>query len=193
MKEERCRIVLVAMLTFVSGYLMAVAAAAEEHELTVQLKVNCTQKALQDEVRSYVQRELRSLKDVSILDANARHEVTITVLESRNERDVPIGYAVSVLVVSRFPSKQYFGLPIFQMTEKDRANVENGTKEYVLIEMNGLYSCDKDELRKVCERVVVNIDSEVIEPDRKIGRTLDGLIKQVQEFNKRSSSSEPRK
>lgn len=180
--------VLVAIVGFLLGSSLP-AAAASEFDHKVQLTVQCKDEKVKAEVASFIQRELRSLKDVAIVDEGGRHEIDIMVVEIRTRGEVTAGYGVSVLVTSRFPAKEYFKLPIFHLTEADRVKVEQGTKDLVTIELQHLLSCAKEDLRKVCEQTVVSIDMKVLEPARRAGRVLDGIRKDVEEYMKKLRSS----
>lgn len=95
-----------------------------------------------DEMKSYLGRELRSLKDVIIKEkkAEADHQISIVALALHSVGGTPRGYALSIAVASK-------GI--------------YGTSSH------GLRTCNTQELQKTCKALIARFDARTLEVQRK--------------------------
>ena len=121
---------------------------------------------LKPEAESYLKRELRSLGDVEITDLVGVYELSVIILESK--------YKSSGTKTGQI-SYTYMGLKRFnpfnlttKLPREHFDTVFDATSNlYYFPEMYGI-AMDKErtELKLLCEKIVANFDTKLLEPDR---------------------------
>jgi hypothetical protein len=113
----------------------------------------------QSEIRSFVGRELRSLGDVDVTNTDAQYTISIVTLKTQNKAGEDIGYAMSVVLISRMTDATCELLKNEVVCDwlKGKVKLENQ-----MIFIGG----SQDGLRKHCNKIVAGIDSDVLQPTR---------------------------
>jgi len=143
-------------------------------ELRYDVEISITaDRSIEDEVISYISRELRSLNDVDIVDENAVFIIEIIALEVKSKDGVKAGVAISVLILS-----PYYGSALKEFLKR-----RTGTDQDILVDTltSDLYSKDghwievggAKDLKSICESIVAEFDAKCLEELRKLDRELD--------------------
>ncbi len=125
---------------------------------------------------SYINKSLRSLGDVTIVDDGALINISIVGLKNRTESGKALGYTLSVVITKRLnfhylvdALKNKFDKRFIELAEEDTNN------RYELID-HIIYTTSADSLKSTCEEIVAQIDSETIEKERKYYQYLLDVI-----------------
>lgn len=139
---------------------------------TVSVEVSAEPAKLQDEIISYVGRELRSLGDIRVVDGAADYRVCVNAMELANGAGHVDGVVMAVVVQMPFPWDTItLMMPGLRLKEEDRKFFEafEGMLDFWLVTGN------RDHVPDLCRRMVTHIDIKVFEPLRKDYRALTGV------------------
>jgi len=128
-----------------------------------------------DEVRSYLSRELRNLKGVTIVeDKDADYTIGVIVFPVHNKAGYNTGYAFSVLVTQPGGYQRVRDIIERHSDEKALKTLDAAAKDSVEIVHHSLET--GSELEKTCHSLVADLDGAVLEPARKIDQTLKDAL-----------------
>lgn len=156
--------------------------AQQDYKIPIKLMIS-GETGLEDQVRSYFNRELRAIGDVEVTDdkdgKESLMEISIVVMEPTNKAGVSIGgYIISIAVTDR-SSVVYLALAGISMT------TDEGKRKQLLqfVPKNGilvnhiLQVLDSSQLPETCRSLVAQIDGSNIENNRKQRREWDTSMK----------------
>jgi hypothetical protein len=141
------------LILLFSCWIAHAAAFPEARSITkpgsISVKVAGGRTDVAQQVRSYLERELRSLRTVSVEEAVAGRytffELSVVVLELRTEfGNTHTGYAISYVLEERILQEE---------------------KCYIL--NHGLRTCPREKLRQDCEELVASLDQNDLAPELK--------------------------
>lgn len=142
--------------------------AQSKSRFDVRLVISADEQ-IKGQIESYVSRELRSLGDVVLVDRDELYTIAIIAFEvSNNNNAHQLGYAFSVLITSSFPTDML--TTVLSSHKVNREVVKNWDElvsDYKLVEDYHLITCDLNNLRKTCERIIADFDTKQLQPSRK--------------------------
>ena len=133
------------------------------------MTVGIDDKALNDNVTSFLSRELRSLKDVELVrrdDPQVEFVISVAGMPLVTKGGTTTGFALSVTVYS--PMTQS-ALDIVLSNKANPGNIKELSEiflPYVRIQSNDVYVGGTDDIRKQCEMIVVSFDRKVLQAAR---------------------------
>ncbi|MFH6982191.1 hypothetical protein [Marinoscillum luteum] len=157
-------------------------------EFTLYLSVSADD-IIEAQAKSNISRLLREFSDVTITDSyDCNYELRIIILENHNKSGYQTGYTASINILKPLTPTD-FTFPIAQRyTEENRKDEDDFLElfnnkmkidtSYIFygiadkIYEKGVYQTVNsflfvdNELRSICERIVAEIDTEILEPDR---------------------------
>ena len=126
--------------------------------------------AVSNEINSYIKRELRDLKDVSMVDSeDATIILEIVSLETRNEAGTKTGYALSIVITSRYPKgfwSNFGAATSHPLSSQDVGALQSLTDDLVRVEDHEIRTLPRDQLKMVCQGIAARLDSELLEKRR---------------------------
>jgi hypothetical protein len=123
---------------------------------------------IKDLVSSYLNRELRSLNDVEIVDNNPDWEIEIVAMELKTVSGYKNGIAISTVILSPYNNQALseFFKPEFK---ESGLLITSGLSWY----SDQMLNVDSsDNLQELCKTIVADFDSRELEPSRKFFRNL---------------------
>jgi len=112
----------------------------------IALAINCSDEGTNKKTESYLSRELRSLGDVDIVDSGEECKLTAIVVKDMYKSGEVLGYSLAVLcTIPYICDNQLF----------DHAGSHR------------LYTTGKDDLRYVCEEIILNFEDDYLKEKRK--------------------------
>ena len=127
------------------------------------------------EASSFITRELRTLGDVEIVSTNQDCSIEVVVLETKRGGN-PIGYALSILITGRNSIPYVLGVATKNISDDSARSIVNSaaiaSKELVTVLLHEVRTCPDDGLRKTCESIVAQFDTDHLEPGRKMWKDL---------------------
>jgi hypothetical protein len=114
---------------------------------------------------SYLKRELRSLRDVTVVETNADYTINLIAFETSTVQGLATGYALSYFVtepVRSRPFSMFFGL-----NAQQQEVLSNYLSSAVLIDGHYLYIVPLDGLRTHAENFITHLDTDWFEPSRR--------------------------
>lgn len=140
---------------------------------------------IKDEISSYISRELRSLGDVVITDADPALKVEIVALEVHSGNS-SVGYALSVLVSSYLGSltldRFVTSIASGPSSNEDKQVLRGVYVDYRKIVSHFVQTGPKSDLALTCKKIVTTIDSDAIEGERKTWQALKDYRKKNPQF-----------
>src|ERR1044072_8453515 len=123
------------------------------------------------EALSFISRELRSLKDVDIVESNPEYAIRLTVHTVKMTNGYEGGYAYSIVISEPFNIGLFDAALEMKWVNQDAANVFTDicARQEELI-FHALWISGMDGLRKTCEEPVAGFDSQPLEKRRKARR-----------------------
>lgn len=130
----------------------------------VSVSVNANEN-IKGEIESYISRELRSLGDIIVTDNNPRWVLNIVALEVSTKGGYKSGVLLSIVILEPFDSSLLMDL----VGDKNKQN-----KQLIYVMTLDLYSFSghwlrvgaPEDLRKICNAIVADFDTEYIKPAR---------------------------
>ena len=154
------------LLTAVLAMTLGVITNAEEqidHKFRVQVFVSSGKDdSFKGLVTSYINRELRSLRDVEIVYRDPEWKLSIAALEISTKSGYKTGAALSTVVLRRFDNQSLVSL----LPENSRGFVRLGTSN-LYDDFDHWVNIDSDDnLREICNKIVAKFDTRYLEKKR---------------------------
>lgn len=151
----------------------------ERNQISVYVQVSGDK---EDEVRSYVTREIRSIPDASISykKNHARWLLKILSKVDENKSGRRIGFTISSLVLSGDSDLNTRVLiRTLEMPESTREKLlqsfVRGYRDSYEIESHAIVQGGTGELQSICEQIVANLDGEFLQQSRRTFRKLERI------------------
>ena len=139
----------------------------------VSVSVSCKNENTKTFIESHIKRELRSLSDVDIMNrGDARHHIDLVVVEMTRgqEKHKTGGIAIAV----NFLQRAYLSDDFRSKTHPNVKASDIYRGLFYLTPRLILYVGDTEDLDDRCKDIIVDFDSEVLEPARGFRRDLLG-------------------
>lgn len=143
----------------------AAADNAPKFSKAVSISVNANNTEIKSTIKSYIGRELRTLGDVEIVDQKWDYELRIIALNLGKKSSDSLGYALSIVVVSR---NNEAILRLIQPSVPE--NIMKFYSDLPSFETASLVAGSTEKLKELCEELVTDFDKDVLERDRKFWR-----------------------
>lgn len=137
-------------------------------KVKVEISANDNIKEL---VTSYVNRELRTLNDVELVDEGPDRVLSILAVETDDSR-----VALSTVIYSPFNNK----LLVSRLASEHKELWRDVTSRLVFRPVQALYTDRSDNLQKICKKIVASFDANELEADRKSQKLFDESISDTQ-------------
>jgi hypothetical protein len=145
-----------------------------EPSFRVQVIVQADEQ-LKNMIESFIKRELRSLNDVAVTDKDPRYVIGIVALQAKAVEGAELDSIALSLVIRASAST----VPISSLTapaDAEREPKDNAVDVYkgtdTLIQ-HGLFMTPIDGLKRACEEIIADFDSDALEPRRKLHQSID--------------------
>jgi len=139
-----------------------------------RFRVQCNidaENGIRNSVVSYINRELRALGDVRVVENSPDCIIHINALEDKTVGGRRTGYSVARTVRKPYSLRAWRILLQNQGVDSTVvAAVENSISGYDIMLAQGVYTTGTAGLQALCERMVANFDAEILEPARKENR-----------------------
>lgn len=171
MRARAPRVAALVVIAAVAGsFVLPEAGAADERfrvTARVRLKVSADG-ATSSIVQSYLSRELRKLDGVMITDDDPGYELSVIVMQIRNQANYVTGYALSSVGLSLWQKSSLEGLvQTMSLADTEKALLrmfaENGTLVH-----HFLLSGPTSDLETMCSRLAASFDTDAVEPSRRM-------------------------
>ena len=159
---KRLLILLIAVATMTLG---VITISEEQTGNRFRVQVNVAGKeSIKGLVTSYINRELRSLRDVEIVYNNPDWELDIVALEvfTESSRKI-IGVALSTIILRKFNHQFLVRL----LPKSYRETVTHQTSGLYNFPGHNLRMGATDDLREICNEIVADFDTDYLEKERK--------------------------
>lgn len=158
------------------GWVLLVAAAASPclahsapFHFRIEVSVSAKSNDVRDRVSSYLDRELRSLGDVALVDDHPSYEIEVVALKIKNRNGFSAGYALSTVVVQPFYSTFLLAL----VKSPAKGFVRRATSNLYYQPLQWLNTDSTGHLERICKDIIATFDAQVLEPQRKFMRSLE--------------------
>lgn len=128
------------------------------------------------EVVSYIGREIRSLKDVEIVqsnesdESNADYHLSIIAIKGKSKNGNVIGYSLSAAITEVRSLENEKRRVEILCSNKEWQGTLASLLSYKVLEYHQLFVGEINELRSLCSDVVTSVDGKVFEVRRKVAR-----------------------
>lgn len=124
---------------------------------------------LRNQIQSYLGRELRELRDISIVDDSAGpdYEIDVVAYRVNNSLGMPIGVAMAVVAFERFKSDFVLRLISGRVSDVAYGTISAGLKGKGAIDTFEMQTGSVDDLESICKTMVADIDSKDFDPARR--------------------------
>ncbi len=119
-----------------------------------------------DLVQSYLGRELRSLKDVRLVESQPNYLLSVVTMDIHNKGGQKTGIVISVVALSTVDRSNVTNT----LQVKDRAIGRWITENLYGFETHRIQVGAQEEMQKICAEIVALFDSEILEQNRKFVR-----------------------
>jgi hypothetical protein len=132
-----------------------------EFNARVTVEVSATEN-IKGLIHSFLTRELRSLEDVLIVDEDPDYKLEVAAVELTSNKGQKTGVALSILILMPFDSELF--TPLLEAKYKESSelittNLYNLNKHWLRVGSD-------DDLRKICQKIVADFDSQHLESSR---------------------------
>lgn len=153
----------------VSLLLNSVANPQETQPFSARVMVDITApQNIKGTVTSYINRELRDIGDIEIVDDNEEWLLEIIVLEFNTISGSKIGYTFSTVILQKF-NNLYLERLIQEMWEE---HVKMLTSNLYYCPRHSLQTSSTEDVRTTCNGIVAEFDTECLEAKRKLYRVM---------------------
>lgn len=164
---KRLFILLIAVVAFT----LVITATSQEQpdpRFRVQVSVSADEN-IKGLITSYINRELRGLRDVEIVYKNPRWLLQVVALEISTKGGYKSGVALSIVVLEQFDNSYLKSL----MRETYEKNlVDLVTSNLYSVPNHWLRIGSEDDLRSICDGIVADFDTKHLEEARRLLRRL---------------------
>jgi hypothetical protein len=149
-----------------------------EKKPTYRVRLRFTDEA-PSEFRSYINRELRSLYDVSIVESEPGFWVLINVMKIPAVGGGDLGYAVSIQGLKCLPNGLLNDKMFKCMDPVEREYIKQVLDGCMILKHNSQIVGNNDKLRVMAEGLVADLDTALFEPERKENALIADYLKSV--------------
>ena len=176
MKRFLIFIPLLLMVTVISSV-----AAQDLPKFKARVKVSVSaDENIKGMVTSYINRELRSLQDVEVVDRDPEWELQILAMEVSTKGGYKSGIVLSVVILSKFSSQIL--LPFVSGSYKEA--VDKLTSNLYYYPDHWLIVDSTKDLKQSCIGIVADFDTKYLEQSRKINRELMKTLRKSKKTRK---------
>jgi hypothetical protein len=158
-------LLLISVILLFSNFIFA---QSDKTFAKVGILIDFESKEIRNELYSYLAREIRSLKDVSIVEKDADYIVSVTMIENRLQNNELVGYAMSVTI-----QKRRFCLSLVK-------NQKNKIQYYLDLMDEFLFVFPQEDLRNRASKVITLFDTRILEPTRKNTKVINDVIEKME-------------
>ena len=147
-------------------------------------KVKCDVKSdIGNEILSYLNRELRSLDGVIVVDNNPEALLSILAMRTRTRGGVETGVVFSVVIHSILSNDSFkFWLSnAFHLGDERVKDVQFAKDGLYTFQFHSVYLGANDDVRSICQKIVADFDINYLDQDRKNYQALFDQIKKLQQ------------
>lgn len=142
-----------------------VSGGAQERQNLIAVSVSIASgDPLDDQVASYIKRELRAIKDVSVSDDHPRYTLLVTVMPAMFGNTTR-GCFLSVTFLAPLNADRLYAL-CPEINSIDQAVVATRGKGVLLYIQQSSQTGPLNDLKRMCEAVVAAFDTYALEPHR---------------------------
>ena len=164
---KRLLIFLIAVIAFTLG-VTATSQHPAEHRFRVQVAVTADEN-IKGLITSYINRELRSLRDVEIVDKDPRWLLAVVAMEVSTKGGYKPGVALSIVVLEKFDNS-FLKSFVHEIDKQDLAVLL--TSDLYAVPNHWLRVGSHDDLRSICDGIVADFDTKHLEESRRVLRRL---------------------
>lgn len=158
---------------------MSTAVAQDSPKFKAKIKVSVTaEDTISGIVISYINRELRSLTDVELVDIDPKWEIKILAIESFTSGGYESGIIISAVIL--YCNENYVLKYTAPNSCKDHLN--EFLKPHYAFESNLVIVGPPEDLKKLCSKIVAEFDINYLEKARKIHQTNVELLNKNNNF-----------
>lgn len=164
---KRLLILLIAVVAFT----LVITATSQEQpdpRFRVQVSVSADEN-IKGLITSYINRELRGLRDVEIVYKNPRWLLQVVALEITTKGGYKSGVALSIVVLEQFDNSLLKAL-MHETNQKDLVDLV--TSNLYSVPDHWLRIGSEDNLRSICDGIVADFDTKHLEEARRLLRRL---------------------
>jgi hypothetical protein len=132
-----------------------------------RVTVDASRIDVKNDIFSYINRNLRSLRDIDIVSVNSEYDVSIVALQTSTTTGYTTGYAISTVVLQPINAES---LEKVLEASKTDENAIGFLKDFygakVAFLQQYLQVGSTSDLPEMCQRIVTKIDGDVFQPSR---------------------------
>ena len=122
---------------------------------------------------SYLGRELRSLRDISVVEGSADFILSVMTLQVKTKGGTVTGYAASTSIKRPYDNAYLVTL----VAPQSREAAKNMTSSLFYEPLQWLNIGGPNDLQRMCQDIIADFDGQVLESDRKFWRTMSERFK----------------
>ncbi len=171
-------VISIIMVMLIASY-VNISYAPESLRFMVHVNVSCEEKDVKASIESYIKRELRSLQDVAFVSADAENYPHLFLLNfiavtgtykatGQKTGNIAVAYQFLEKISSNRIKNNYISKETWKSLEGIRNLIH-------LYHTSGVVTDDTEDLPDICKQLIVNFDTNVLEPVRiavQVGREL---------------------
>lgn len=131
---------------------------------TVRLSITADE-PLQNQIYSYISRELRSLGDVEIVNQDAEWVINVVAMTVHSKSGTELGVAFSTVVLGSSQTLKVL-VDISELSKKEREAFYTMIPLYCTFNGHSLETGDKEDIKTLCHVIVVDFDFDHLKPSR---------------------------
>ena len=168
---------LLATIFILSSTSVATAQESELPKFRVKVFVSADEN-IEGKIKSYINRELRSLGDVELVDDDSEFELEIVAIEQMTESGNKVGIVLSTVISTKYDN--WYLLTLVPASKKEE--LDKQTANLYFFPDHWVKTGPTRSLRKLCNEIVADFDTKHLENIRKLERQYLDII----EKNKKS-------
>ncbi|MCP4339451.1 MAG: hypothetical protein GY799_11325 [Desulfobulbaceae bacterium] len=130
---------------------------------------------IRDSVNSYLNRELRSLGDVELVD-NGEWEISVVAMEVKATGGGKRGVALSTVIIQHF-DPQFFQIMFqpkyIEIGIKEMSDLSYPPEQWLMVGR-------RNELQQLCQEIIIDFDTKILEYERQFFRQLKESVQKYQ-------------
>lgn len=140
----------------------------EPFKITVKVNITCDNPVKEDIFRSYIDKELRTIDDVKLVNVNPLVTINVIIMDVKNERDFSYGYVLSWAITSQVRNVLAIWAVKGNVDADTYSNLKGClTNDGVLVD-HFLFLCALDQLKNQVSQGVAKIDGGALENVRQV-------------------------
>ena len=175
----RSLLTVIVMFTIFDFSVTAYAADTSRSKFSAKVKVSVTAEGnIKNRVSSYLNRELRALNDVELVETNPEWEISVIAMELKSVGGTKTGFALSTVILISYDNRLLcsFFEAEYKALEYTAAVVKETSSLY-LRPSQWLNIGSTDDLQRICRDVVADFDMKHLEESRKLYRRMPDWLK----------------